>query len=70
MLEEILYESHAKVKCHLKENDMFGEQAALRDGIRSASVRATEDCHLAYLTKDDFDHLYNFHYKAKIDRGI
>ena len=58
MLQEILYEAHANVKAILKEGDMFGEQAALRDGVRSASVRATEDCHLAYLSKDDFDHLY------------
>ena len=58
MLQEILYEAHANVKAILKEGDMFGEQAALRDGVRSASVRATEDCHLAYLSKEDFDHLY------------
>ena len=69
MLEEILYDCHSSVKCYLKEDDMFGEQAALRDGIRSASVRATEDCHLAYLSKADFDHLYNIHMKAKVDRG-
>ena len=70
MLEEILYDSHSSVKCYLKEDDMFGEQAALRDGFRSASVRATEDCHLAYLSKEDFDHLYSIHMKAKVDRGI
>ena len=70
MLQEILYESHANVKAILKDGDMFGEQAALRDGVRSASVRATEDCHLAYLSKDDFDHLYQMHWKGKTDRGI
>ena len=49
---------------------MFGEQAALREGYRSASVRTTEDCHLAYLESDDFDHLYRVHFKAKVDRAI
>ena len=49
---------------------MFGEQAALRDGIRSASVRTTEDCHLAYLEKEDFDHLYKVMLKGKVDRAI
>ena len=70
MLEEILYESQSTVKAYLKEDDMFGEQAALRDGVRSASVRATEDCHLAYLDKEDFDYIYQIHWKAKVDRGI
>ena len=70
MLEEILYEAQASFKRDLSDNDMFGEQAALRDGHRSASVRTTEDCHLAYLTKEDFDHLYNVHMKAKVDRAI
>ena len=51
MLEEILYEAQSTVKGYLYDGDMFGEQAALRDGYRSASVRTTEDCHLAYLEK-------------------
>lgn len=70
MLGEILYDSKATVKGYLKEDDMFGEQAAIRDGVRSASVRATEDCHLAYLVKEDFDYLYQIHLKGKVDRGI
>ena len=70
MLEEILYEANSKEKRLLMDGDMFGEQAALRDGYRSASVRTTEDCHLAYLEKEHFDHLYNVHLKAKVDRAI
>lgn len=70
MLEEILYEANSKEKRLLTDGDMFGEQAALRDGYRSASVRTIEDCHLAYLEKEDFDHLYKVHMKAKVDRGI
>ena len=51
MLDEILYDMKARHLRCLTDGDMFGEQSALRDGHRTASVRCTEDTHLAYITK-------------------
>ena len=70
MLDEMLHDMHSRVVCHLKELDWFGEQASLRESKRTASVRATEDTHLAYIEKEDFLRIYNSIMKAKQDRRI
>ena len=49
---------------------MFGEQAVLRDGNRTASVRCTEDTHLAYLSKNEFLKLHKSIMKSRQDRRI
>ncbi len=54
MLDEILHDLNTRVIAQLKDGDQFGEQAILRDSIRTASVRCMEDTHLGYITKKDF----------------
>ena len=54
MLDEILHDLHTRVVAQLKDGDQFGEQAILRDCIRTASVRCMEDTHLGFITKKDF----------------
>lgn len=70
MLDEILFELHVAVVATLKDGAQFGEQAMLRDCIRTASVRAMEDTHLCYVTKHDFGRLYESIKKAKLDRRV
>ena len=38
----------------LEPGDIFGETALLMDGIRTASVEATEDCTVILIRRDDF----------------
>ena len=54
MLDEILLDMKVRVVSHLKTGQMFGEQALMRDGYRTASVRCREDTHLAYLSRVEF----------------
>ena len=42
----------------------------LRVSKRTASVRCTEDTHLAYITKKDFDKMYGNIVKARYDKRI
>ena len=58
MLEEILHDMQVRVLKKLGTGDDFGEQALLRDGNRTASVRCTQDTHLAYISKFDFMKLH------------
>ena len=68
MLDEILHDQKVKHVRQLKTGDMFGEQAIIRDCVRTASVRCTEDTHLAYITRDDFQKVYRNIAKAKQDK--
>ena len=70
MFDEILHDMHSRVVCHLTASDWFGEQASLRDTTRTASIRCTEDTHLAYIEKEDFLRIYNSIMKAKQDKRI
>lgn len=70
MLDEILHDLNIRKVNELKDGDMFGEQAILRDNVRTASIRCMEDTHLAYITKSDFQKMYNSIMKAKQDRRI
>jgi hypothetical protein len=70
MLEEILHDEHIRTVAELHDGDMFGEQAILREHVRTASVRCIEDTHLAYITKHDFQKMYNNILKAKKDKRI
>lgn len=70
MLDEILYEMKVRVIRSLKTGDMFGEQALLRDGNRTATVRCLEDTHLAYISKYDFLKLHKSVMKSRSDTRI
>lgn len=70
MLDEILHDLNIRKVNELKDGDMFGEQAILRENVRTASIRCMEDTHLAYITKSDFQKMYNSIMKAKQDRRI
>ena len=70
MLEEILHDMKVRFLRSLKEGDQFGEQAAIRENVRTASVRCTEDTHLAYISKNAFDRLYTNIMKVRYDRRI
>ena len=70
MLDEILHDQNIRKVNELKDGDMFGEQAILRENVRTASIRCMEDTHLAYITKSDFQKMYNSIMKAKQDRRI
>lgn len=70
MLDEILFELHVAIVASLKDGDQFGEQAVIKDCIRTASVRCMEDTHLCYISKKDFDRLYESIKKAKMDRRV
>lgn len=70
MLDEILHDLNVRKVNELKDGDMFGEQAILRENVRTASIRCMEDTHLAYITKSDFQKMYNSIMKAKQDRRI
>ena len=70
MLDEILLEMKTRVIGELKSGDMFGEQALLRDGNRTASIRCREDTHLAYLTKAEFMKLHKSIMKSRQDKRI
>ena len=70
MLDEILLEMKTRVIGELKSGDMFGEQALLRDGNRTASIRCREDTHLAYLTKAEFMRLHKSVMKSRQDKRI
>ena len=70
MLDEILFDLHVAVVTTLKDGDMFGEQALLKDCVRTASVRCTQNTHLCYVTKDDFGRIYEAIKKAKLDRRV
>ncbi len=50
-------EGNRKVLAVLKEKDMFGEMALVADCVRTASVRALEDCTLSVLTQETFKKL-------------
>ena len=65
MLDEILLQIKVRTVNQLKKGVMFGEQAVLRDGNRTASVRCTEDTHLAYLTKHEFLKLHKSIMKSR-----
>ena len=65
MLDEILLEMKMRVVGQLKSGEMFGEQALLRDGNRTASIRCSEDTHLAYLTKPEFMKLHKSIMKSR-----
>ena len=54
MLNEILVDMNVRVVSELNDGDQIGEKALLKDGMRTASVRCTEDTHLAYIKKSDF----------------
>lgn len=40
---------------NLKKGSFFGEMSLVDDGARSATVRALTQCHLFYISKDDFN---------------
>ena len=68
LLDEILFDLKVHHVTILREGDMFGEQAILRDNIRTASVRCIHDCHFAYFTQEDFQKVYNNIMQAKLVR--
>ena len=70
MIDEVLYLQSARVIRELNQGDMFGEQALIRSGQRTASVRCKDICYMAYLDKEDFDRLYNNIIKGRQDRRI
>lgn len=70
MLDEILLDMKQRVVAELKSGQMFGEQALLRDGVRTTSVRCKQDTHLAYLTKAEFLKLHKTIMKSKQDKRI
>ena len=70
ILDEILFQNKVRHIATIKDGAQFGEQAILRDSIRTASVRCMEDTHLCYITKADFERMYNNIMKAKQDRRI
>lgn len=71
MMEEILLEQRSRVVKELTDGDQFGEQSIIRDfGIRTASIRCTEDTHLAYLEKSDFEKIYYNIMKTKQTRRV
>lgn len=70
MMGEILLEDQQRMIRKLQKGDFFGEQAFVRDLPRTASVRCTEDCHLAYLDKEAFLRIYHNIQKVKMDRRI
>ena len=70
MLDEILHDLKVRHLRSLRDGDQFGEQALLRDNIRSASVRCTQDTHLAYISSEDFQKIYDNIMKVRYDRRI
>ena len=50
-------DGNRKVLAVLKEKDVFGEMALVADCVRTASVRALEDCTLSVLTQDVYKKL-------------
>ena len=70
MIDEIQFNMKSSIHKHLKDGDMFGEQAFLRESTRTASVRCTEDTHLTYLTRDEFFRVYNQIVKNRTDKRI
>jgi cGMP-dependent protein kinase len=43
---------------YLKDNDFFGEIALIFHTTRTASIIAAEDCHLVYLSSDDYKNVF------------
>ena len=70
MLDEILHDMKVHHLRCLRDGDMFGEQAPLREGTRTASVRCTEDTHLAYISSADFHKIYTNIMKVRYDKRI
>ena len=70
LLDEILHDMKVHQLRSLGAGDMFGEQAPLREGTRTASVRCTEDTHLAYVGRDDFLKIYTNIMKVRYDKRI
>ena len=70
MLDEILHDLKVRHLRCLRDGDQFGEQALLREHIRTASVRCTEDTHLAYISDRDFKKIYENIMKVRFDRRI
>jgi len=58
MLDEIIIDMKSRHAGILKEGDQFGEQAGMRDDIRTASIRCREGTDLAYILKKDFKKIY------------
>ena len=54
----------------LTAGDQFGEQAVLRESLRIADVKCSEDTHLAYITKEEFERVYSNLMKGRYDRRI
>ena len=68
LLDEIIHDMKVRQVARLRDADQFGEQALLRDGVRTASVRTLEDTHLVYFTREDFQKVYSSIMQVKVTR--